>query len=362
MRICALAIVLAVVPASAAGAAVPVVHAHRGGPERLMQPAFAEESMPAFRDAWQQRGAVLELDVKLSKDRVPVVIHDDTLDRTTACTGRVDARTWAELRDSCPSDVIGIDPHKTAKAAPGIPMTSLRELLDYARSAGATLNLEIKNIPGEKDFDPTSAFAETVVDTIKASGLPAHQLIVQSFWPANLDVVKQELPGVQTSFLTSAGEGGSEYAASRGYEWWSPSWPVTKQQVDQAHALGIKVVPWTVDTPDAVRAVAAAGAEAVITNDPVMARQALGLPLELAAPVAPVPAAPALRTPRRLRACGSAPGAARILVNARTGSCRTGRAVVRRFLRRGCPRAWRCTGSRRMRLTHRGGLVRFERA
>jgi hypothetical protein len=35
---------------------------------------------------------------------------------------------------------------------------------------------------------------------------------------------------------------------------------------------------------------------------------------------------------------------------------------VRRFLRGGCPRAWRCTGSRRMRLTHKGGLVRFERA
>jgi len=157
--------------------------------------------------------------------------------------------------------------------------------------------------PGEKDFDPTSAFAETVVDAIRASGLPARQLIVQSFWPANLDVVEQELPGVQTSFLTAAGEGGSEYAASRGYEWWSPTWPVTKEQVDQAHALGVKVVPWTVDTADAVRAVAAAGADAVITNDPVMARQALGCRARWRRPPRPHRRCPrhARRPPSRLR-------------------------------------------------------------
>ena len=266
--------------APAAQAAVPAIHAHRGGPERLMQPAFAEESMAGFRDAHALRGAVLELDVKLSKDRVPVVIHDDTLDRTTACTGRVDARTWAQLRDECPSDVLGIDPYARAKANPPVPMTRLREVLDYARASGATLNLEIKNIPGEKDFDPSPAFAETIVREIRASGLPLDQLIVQSFWPANLDVVAQELPGAQTSLLTFApvNEAGAQLAASRGYTWWSPAWPVSADQIAQAHGLGLKVVPWTIDTADGVRAAAAAGVDAVITNDPVMARQALGMP------------------------------------------------------------------------------------
>ena len=47
--------------------------------------------------------------VKLTKDGVPVVIHDATLDRTTPCTGQVNARTLAELRANCPSDILGTD-------------------------------------------------------------------------------------------------------------------------------------------------------------------------------------------------------------------------------------------------------------
>jgi glycerophosphoryl diester phosphodiesterase len=60
---------------------------------------------------------------------------------------------------------------------------------------------------------------------------------------------------------------------------------VSKGDVQQAHGLGLKVVPWTIDTPDGIRGAAAAGVDALITNDPVMAKRALGLP------VGPPPAA-----------------------------------------------------------------------
>jgi glycerophosphoryl diester phosphodiesterase len=212
---------------------------------------------------------------------VPVVIHDDTLDRTTICSGRVYSKTWKQLRMQSPSDVLGIDGFVTAPAEPYVPMTSLREILNYAKSSGATLNLEIKNIPGEKDFDPTDAFAMTIIETIKASRLPLKQLIIQSFYPANLDVAKLELPGVETAFLTGAGStnyAGPEFAAARGYTGWSPGWPVTTTDVDLAHTLGLKVVPWTIDNPADVKAAAAAGVEALITNEPMMAKKALGLP------------------------------------------------------------------------------------
>ena len=364
-RLTVLAILALLSTAPAAHAAAPTVHAHRGGPMRLAAPVFAEGSMPAFADAWGVRRAVLELDVKLSADRIPVVIHDDTLDRTTPCTGPVAERTWAQLRASCPTDVLGIDPYRTAKAEPSVPLARLREVLGYARETGAGLNIEIKNIPGENDFDGTSAYAESVIADVKASGVPRGQVIVQSFWPANLDVVEQQLPSVQTALLTFAptSSGGPEFTASRGYDWWSPNWPVSKSVIDRAHGLGLKVVPWTVDTASDVRDVAAAGADAVITNDPVMARQALGLPLAAVAPPGGTPAsAPAPAAAVRLRACGSVRGARRILVNRRAGSCRTGRALVRRFLRRGCPPRWRCAGRGRVRLRSGGRLVRFDRA
>ena len=263
--------------APAAGAA-PVVQSHRGGSVRDGVPTFAEESMPGFRSAWKQLHTVLELDVKLSKDRVPVVIHDATLDRTTVCTGRVDSKTWDELRRECPSDVLGIDGFVTAPAVPPVPMTRLSDLLAYAKKSHAPLNLEIKNIPGEADFDPSDAFATTICDVIKKSGLPLDQLIVQSFWPPNLDVAKQLLPGAQTAFLTEGqtSAGSVAFTAARGYDWWSPSWPVTAADVQAAHASGLEVVPWTIDNAADVKAAAAAGVDALITNDPVMAKRALG--------------------------------------------------------------------------------------
>jgi glycerophosphoryl diester phosphodiesterase len=274
----AVALVAAAVAAAPAGAAMPFVQSHRGGSVRDGVPTFAEESMPAFRSAWETEHTVLELDVKLSADRVPVVIHDATLDRTTVCTGNVNAKTWAELRDQCPSDVLGISGFVTAPAVPPVPMTRLSDLLAYAKASGAPLNLEIKNLPGDADFDPTPAFATTICDEIKASGLPLDQLIIQSFWPPNLDVAKQVLPGVQTAFLTFAGGAAAAvYSAARGYEWWSPSWPVTAADVQAAHAAGEKVVPWTVDNATDVKAAADAGVDALITNDPVMAKRALGI-------------------------------------------------------------------------------------
>ena len=86
----------------------PFIHAHRGGSIEFGKPTYPENTMPAFR-ASARRGFVLELDVKLTKDLVPVVIHDATLDRTTPCAGQVNARTYAELLADCRSDILGTD-------------------------------------------------------------------------------------------------------------------------------------------------------------------------------------------------------------------------------------------------------------
>jgi hypothetical protein len=236
--------------------------------------------------------------------------------------------TWAELRARCPSDLLGTAPLATAPSRVPVPMASFREVLDYAKASGATLNVEIKNIPTEPDFDPTPAYAETVLNEIRDSGLPLRQLIVQSFWPPNLDQAELRLPGVQTAFLTLAGTGsaGAAFAKARGYEWWSPGWPVTAGEVGQAHALGLKVVPWTLNRPDEVKAAAAAGVDALITDDPVMARVALGLP----APASRSGAAPP-RRPARVRVRGLA---ARVRVRRGTFTVRvrTTGAVRRRLV------------------------------
>ena len=247
--------------------AAPEIHAHRGGTLTHGDLTMPENSMRAFRRA-RNIADVVELDAKLTKDGVPVVMHDATLDRTTNCTGPVNARTAAELAESCRIDV---------PAGSGEPIPTLREVLDWASEHGVRLNLEIKNVPTDPDFDVTPRFATAVLDAVQRSGIDPSKVLIQSFWPLNLDLA--QLRGFDTSLLTLGplNEGGVLFGTARLYDWVSPQWPPSDpgRYVALAHTLGKKVVPYTLNTPEAIEAAAAAGVDAVITDDPLLARQVL---------------------------------------------------------------------------------------
>ena len=72
----------------------PLVSAHRGGP----MPAYPENALATFEHTLRYAPALIECDVRLSRDSVLVMMHDDTLDRTTTGTGLVSEHTLAELR------------------------------------------------------------------------------------------------------------------------------------------------------------------------------------------------------------------------------------------------------------------------
>ena len=71
-----------------AGKRKPLVMAHRGNRE-----LFPENTLPAFRRAWQEGADIIETDLHLSRDGEFMCIHDSTLDRTTCGDGPVAART-----------------------------------------------------------------------------------------------------------------------------------------------------------------------------------------------------------------------------------------------------------------------------
>lgn len=251
-----------------------------------------ENSMPAFRQS-AARGFVLEADVKLTSDKVPVIIHDDDLDRTTDCTGPVASKTLAQL-ESCQIDVIGIDDKAISlpagdKRRTAIP--TLAELLALLRKTGARANIEIKNLPTDNDWDPTLAYAETIANQIKNSGVPASQMIIQSFLMANLTRFKSIDPDPQTSYLTVNLVNATAINAARtnGIDWVSPQWPVDQDFVSDAHHAGLQVVPWTVDDAAGVKEATALGVDAVITNDPMMARVNVK---KVAPPLSAIPKAP----------------------------------------------------------------------
>ena len=262
--------------------AAPELHAHRGGSVLGGVPTYPENTMPAFRNA-AKNGWVLELDVKITSDGQPVVIHDVTVDRTTVCTGRVVDMTLAQVL-ACPTDVLGSPGSPVGSAATDkrILVPRLSDVLNLLKKTGAVANIEIKNVPTDDDFDPTDRFAQIVAGAIQASKVPAGQVIVQSFWPPNLDVIETHFGGrIATSLLTlnQMNAGGPALAVARSYEWVSPEYSpqpdLLPALVAEAHALGRKVVPWTLDDPTSVKAAAAAGVDAIITDDPVMASAAL---------------------------------------------------------------------------------------
>ena len=71
-----------------------LVSAHRGGPT----PGFPENAIETFENALNFAPALIEMDVRATADGVLVLLHDETLDRTTTGTGRIDATTFREAR------------------------------------------------------------------------------------------------------------------------------------------------------------------------------------------------------------------------------------------------------------------------
>jgi glycerophosphoryl diester phosphodiesterase len=261
----------------------PTIYAHRGGAG-----IAPENTMGAFRQAAQLfggRGVWLELDTQLTSDGVLVVIHDDSLDRTTSCTGDVIAKTAAEVT-ACDASRSFPD-WKRAE-----PVPTLEQVLREGRRRRWRLSIELKNIPGEANFDPGGrAAAEAFAALLDRVRYPAARLVVQSFWPPSLDAVEELLPTVPTALLTTSqlpsappGVGftvGSNalFAAARGYEIASPdsgSVDLSAEAVQLAHGLGRAVVVWTVDDPAEMQRIAAMGVDGIITNRPDLAYSALG--------------------------------------------------------------------------------------
>lgn len=263
-------------------AAEPIVTAHRGGPYVNSAAVFPENTLPGFAQAANQ-GDVLEFDIKLSKDGVPVVIHDPTLDRTTTCTGRVVDKTAKQL-SKCYAKVLGVPENGVLSvrkvADPSVPVPTLKQVLDLAARTGATISPEIKNYPTDSDYDGSGGFARAASNALAAGPVPQEKMILQSFTTENLDVARAALPRAQMSLLalTSGNENAIPTAVANGYEWVSPQYPIDSVYVTAAHAAGRRVTPYTLDTADQIASASASGVDALITNDPTLARKILRQP------------------------------------------------------------------------------------
>jgi len=258
-----------------------VVYAHRGGAGLA-----PENTLGAFRQAqamFSAKGVWLEMDTQLTADGQLVVMHDDTVDRTTTCSGAVNALTLAQLA-----------PCDASKSFPGWPtfepIPRLRDVLVEGGAAGWRLMIEIKDIPGESNFDAAGTkVADALLALLAETGFPPERLIIQSFWPLALDRVESRAPALRTMLLTSSTLPGlpvgipaslnMAFSTVRSYDISAPDIRTIDMQpaiVDFGHALGRQVITWTPDTAADIDHAIALGVDGVISNRPDLVYAAVG--------------------------------------------------------------------------------------
>lgn len=230
------------------------VIAHRGASR-----AARENTVEAFTKAAALRADAVELDVRRCADGRLAVHHDPEVEGVGL--------------------IAGLDLDALRRRAPWVP--TLAEALDAC--AGMWVNVEVKNLPGDPDYDAAEQAAEVAAAEIAAAGA-AERVVVSSFNPASTAAVRRVAPGLWTALLTVGWVDpvqALEAAAEAGHRAFHPIFSslegaMAAAVVERGRSLGVAVVPWTVDDPAEMERLADAGVSGIITNVPDVARSVLG--------------------------------------------------------------------------------------
>ena len=231
----------------------PLVLAHRGA--RTVAP---ENTIEAFSVALAQGADGVELDVHRTADGGLVVHHDAV------------APGLGVLAD------LGVE--EIQRVRPEIP--TLAEVLDACR--GALVNIEIKNMPGDADYDESHEAARLVVELLEARALE-DEVLVSSFNLASVDRVHELAPTVATGVLSMFGVDpfdALEVCVAHGHGAFHPFVGILPSGAatavaTRAHELGLRVNVWTVNDGHEIVRLAAAGIDGVVTDVPDVAREFL---------------------------------------------------------------------------------------
>lgn len=252
---------------SLAAGPLPEIIAHRG--ESADAP---ENTLAAFRLAWERDVTTIELDVHLTADDRLAVIHDADTERTAGVKLVVKESQYAELR---PLDV---GRWKGAQFA-GERIVTLEEAL-AAMPAGKRCFIEVKVGPEA---------VPALVRAVEQSGLPARQLVVISFQHETIAEVRRRLPELEAYWLVSFKEDQQTQVlkptvaeiVARAQEIdahgvnVSFKGPIDAAFVEAVRGAKLKLYVWTVDDADVARRLTALGVDGITTNKAEWLRETL---------------------------------------------------------------------------------------
>ncbi|WP_300267930.1 glycerophosphodiester phosphodiesterase family protein [Microbacterium sp.] len=221
---------------------------HRGDSQ-----AAPENTMPAFASTAEAGAEYFEIDLRLSSDGVPVVIHDKTVDRTTDGEGLVAELTIDELRSLDAGSWFD-------DSFAGTAIPTLDEVLAHAAAGDAGVVIEYKGAWSATEVAGT-------VEMIQDAGLEG-EVITQSFSKKTVANIAQVAPGLPVGWLTKTIDSSIVATAQKiGADAVNPN-RVGPRGVDLAHRAGLGVFVWTHDDDPDWAALTSMGVDGIITNRP----------------------------------------------------------------------------------------------
>jgi glycerophosphoryl diester phosphodiesterase len=231
--------------------AVPQVVAHRGGAREQ-----DENTLSAFTNSYDKGVRGFETDIRLTKDKRIVVLHDGKLERTTTGKGRPEELTASEMA--------GVKSKKS-----GEPLPYLENLLKFLKERkNAFIQIEFKS-EGYSE-DAVAELARISLEMVRKSVNPK-QVVFISFDIRPLKVIKALDSGHETCLLSNtANLALIQRALAIKAEWVSVNLNhVSRAFVRDAHKAGLKVAIWTIQNEVDARLAAALEPDCVVSDIPV---------------------------------------------------------------------------------------------
>ena len=247
--------------------------AHRGGGD-----LWPEDTMLAYREATKRFPKVLlEGDAHLTKDGHIVIMHDDTVDRTTNGSGRIDTLTLAEIKALDAAFRFTSDGVAFPYRGKGITVPTFQEILEALPDS--LFLVEMKG--GAKT-------PETIADVIRKAGAQ-DRVILASFHEGLMKRLREIAPEIPTCFTYGKGMQMLRALREGGWESYEPphlllalpdeiqqNLQLTKQEVEAIRAKGILFQVHTVNDPEEMRHFLDLGVDSIITDRPDLLERVIG--------------------------------------------------------------------------------------
>lgn len=225
-----------------------------------------ENTLEAIHTAADMGIDWVELDVKLTKDEIPIIFHDETLERTTNTSGNVAEKTYKELQELDCGSWYG-------ESFIGVKIPTLEEAIEVLIDRGLGLNLEIKPCPGrERDT------AEVALDLLSTIWDDHDRLLISSFQHVSLESALEIAEDWHRGFLLPE-EWPENWAEMAEYLQVSTinvnASSIKREQIESAMDMEKQILAYTVNEPDQARVLQSWGVDGFFSDTPDVIKEGM---------------------------------------------------------------------------------------